>query len=52
MAVLNASNLAKSFGANDIFQGISVEIPHGAKIALVGSNGIGKTTLLEVLIKK
>jgi ATP-binding cassette subfamily F protein 3 len=49
---LNASNLAKSFGANDIFQGISVEIPHGAKIALVGSNGIGKTTLLEVLIKK
>ncbi len=52
MAVLSASNLAKSFGANDIFQGISVEIPHGAKIALVGSNGIGKTTLLEVLIKK
>ena len=52
MAVLNASNLAKSFGANDIFQGITVEIPHGAKIALVGSNGIGKTTLLEVLIRK
>jgi ATP-binding cassette, subfamily F, member 3 len=52
MAVLNASNIAKSFGANDIFQGITVEIPRGAKIALVGSNGIGKTTLLEVLIKK
>jgi ATP-binding cassette subfamily F protein 3 len=52
MAVLSASNLAKSFGANDIFQGISVEIPHSAKIALVGSNGIGKTTLLEVLIRK
>lgn len=52
MAVLSVSNLAKSFGANDIFSGISVEIPHGAKIALVGSNGAGKTTLLEVLIKK
>jgi len=52
MAVLNANNLGKAFGPNDIFDGISVEIPHGAKIALVGSNGIGKTTLLEVLIKR
>jgi ATP-binding cassette subfamily F protein 3 len=51
MAVLSVSNLAKSFGADDIFEGVSVEIPHGAKIALVGSNGIGKTTLLEVMIK-
>jgi len=51
MAVLSANNLAKAFGAHDIFQGVTAEIPHGAKIALVGSNGIGKTTLLEVLIK-
>ena len=51
MAVLSVNNLAKSFGADDIFEGVSVEIPHGAKIALVGSNGIGKTTLLEVMIK-
>ncbi len=52
MAVLSANNIAKAFGANDIFGGISVEVPHGAKIALVGSNGIGKTTLLDVLIKR
>jgi ATP-binding cassette, subfamily F, member 3 len=52
MAVLSTNELAKSFGATDIFDGISVEIPHGAKIALVGSNGIGKTTLLEVLLKR
>ncbi len=51
MAILSASNIAKSYGAHDIFEGISVEIPHGAKIALVGSNGIGKTTLLNVLIR-
>ncbi len=52
MAVLSANNLAKAYGADDIFEGVSVEIPHGAKIALVGPNGIGKTTLLEVLIKE
>jgi len=52
MAVLSANNVAKSFGANDIFSGVTVEIPHGAKIALVGPNGAGKTTLLEVLIKR
>ncbi len=52
MAILSATNIAKAFGANDIFQNVSVDIPHGAKIALVGSNGIGKTTLLEVLMKR
>ena len=51
MSILSANNIAKSYGAHDIFEGISVEIPHGAKIALVGSNGIGKTTLLNVLVK-
>jgi ATP-binding cassette subfamily F protein 3 len=51
MAVLTATNLAKAYGANDIFQGVTVDIPHGAKIALVGPNGVGKTTLLRVLIQ-
>ncbi len=51
MALLSANNVAKSFGAHDIFAGISLDIPHGAKVALVGPNGVGKTTLLHVLIK-
>ncbi len=50
MAVLTANNVGKSFGADDIFEGVTVEIPHGAKIALVGPNGAGKTTLLRILI--
>lgn len=50
MSLLTASNLAKSFGPDDIFEGISVEIPQRARIALVGPNGAGKTTLLNILV--
>jgi ATP-binding cassette subfamily F protein 3 len=50
MSLLSASDLAKSYGPNDIFHGISLGIPRGARIALVGPNGIGKTTLLRILI--
>ncbi|HUN07810.1 MAG TPA: ABC-F family ATP-binding cassette domain-containing protein [Aggregatilineales bacterium] len=50
MSLLTATNLAKSFGADDIFDSISLEIPHRARVALVGPNGAGKTTLLNLLI--
>ena len=49
MSILTASNLAKSYGPQDVFEGVSFEIPHGAKIALVGPNGSGKTTLLHLI---
>jgi ATP-binding cassette subfamily F protein 3 len=49
MSVLTASNLAKSYGPQDVFESISIEIPQEAKIALVGPNGSGKTTLLHIL---
>ncbi len=49
MALISGHNLAKSYGAEDIFAGVSVSIPHGARIALVGPNGSGKTTLLRLL---
>jgi ATP-binding cassette, subfamily F, member 3 len=50
MSILTASRVGRSFGADDIFQDISIEIPHGARVALVGPNGAGKTTLLNILI--
>jgi len=50
MSLLVVNNLAKSFGPNDIFSNVSFEIPHRARIGLVGPNGIGKTTLLRILM--
>jgi ATP-binding cassette subfamily F protein 3 len=49
MSLLSASDLSKSIGPLDIFAGISLDIPHQARIGLVGPNGIGKTSLLRVL---
>ena len=50
MSLITAANLSRSFGADDIFEGISLSIPHGARIAIVGANGVGKTTLLRILV--
>lgn len=50
MSLLTAYNLARSYGQLDLFTGISLAIPKGARIALVGPNGIGKTTLLRLLV--
>ncbi|MCD6577711.1 MAG: ABC-F family ATP-binding cassette domain-containing protein [Anaerolineaceae bacterium] len=50
MPYLTTLNLAKSYGPDDIFNGITVSIPKRARIGLVGSNGVGKTTLLRILV--
>ena len=50
MSVITASNLSKSFGPDDIFEGISFSIPRQARISIVGPNGVGKTTLLKILL--
>ena len=50
MSLITAHNLSKSFGPNDIFEDISLSIHRGARIAIVGPNGVGKTTLLRILL--
>ena len=49
MTILSTQNLGRSFGAADIFEGISIAVPQNARIAIVGPNGVGKTTLLRIL---
>jgi ATP-binding cassette subfamily F protein 3 len=50
MSLITASSLSKSFGAEDLFSNVSFSVAKGARLALVGPNGIGKTTLLRILI--
>jgi ATP-binding cassette subfamily F protein 3 len=50
MSILVAERVAKSFDPQDIFWDISCSVAHGDRIALVGRNGTGKTTLLRILI--
>ena len=50
MSFITANSLSKSFGAEDLFANVSFSVAKGARLALVGPNGIGKTTLLRILI--
>ncbi len=50
MSLVSVSSLTKSFGAFDLFTGITFTIDRGARIGLVGPNGVGKTSLLRILI--
>lgn len=46
---LTVSNIYKSYGAQDVLSGASLQIRAKEKVALVGKNGCGKTTLLKII---
>ena len=49
--VLTVKNLSKSFGSQSLFSDIAVEVKRGEKVAIIGDNGTGKTTILKMINK-
>lgn len=49
MILLHTQKIARHFGAETLFDNVSMEIKENARIGLVGRNGAGKTTLLNIL---
>ncbi len=47
--MISISNLAKSFGRQTLFEGVSFQLNPGGRYGLVGANGSGKTTFLKML---
>ena len=47
--VLTVTDLTKSFGSRTLFSGINFEIKRGERVALIGANGTGKTTILKII---
>ena len=49
--VLKVENLSKNFGDKTLYENISFEIVKGEKVALIGKNGTGKTTLIKEIME-
>ena len=47
--VLAVSGLSKAFGSLSLFENLDFEIRRGERVALIGNNGTGKTTILKII---
>ena len=50
--VLEANEVSKTFGNRKLFNDVNLRIYQGDKIALIGGNGTGKSTLLKIILNK
>ncbi len=50
--VLKAEHLKKSFDTLQLFENVNFDIKRGEKVAIIGPNGVGKSTLFKILLGK
>ena len=48
--VLQMSELSKSFGEKHLFHDLTVHVRAGDRVALIGPNGVGKSTLIKIIV--
>ncbi len=48
--MLTASGISRSYGPRTLFEDVTLQLSAGRRIALVGGNGTGKTSLIEILV--
>ena len=48
MAIIEATQIIKSFGSLQVLKGISASIQQGEIVTIVGASGAGKTTFLQI----
>ncbi len=48
--VLTIRNVHKAFGENEVLHGVNLSVNRGDRLAIMGPNGIGKSTLLKILM--
>ena len=47
--MIGITDLGKAYGARTLFEGVSLKLVPGSRYGLVGANGSGKTTFLEIV---
>lgn len=52
MSILNVENLSHGFGDRAIFQNVSFRLLKGEHIGLIGANGEGKSTFMNIITGK
>ena len=50
--VLELTGITKAYGEKRVLKGVSLVVRRGEKVAILGANGLGKSTLLKVVVKR